>query len=202
MIPLLMMVGCAEYAMTGAKNELADGASFDDTAVSTDSGSPAEQLVPAYFAIRAELEVDAEGALTANSLTIEVVAEDGVELMCSFLPELSWQVQVAPATEPVYLWGRTPVDDTDACALLPDTLYLGIGELGPDARARLGAVGLDQAASALYGAYVQIPGGAIELFGYAGTAEGLSGSGEATAPPAPGIYSLQPLYLLALPAAD
>jgi hypothetical protein len=201
MIPLLMMVGCAEYVMTGAKNELADGASFDDTAA-LDSAAPGEQLVPGYFAIRAELEVKEDGSLVANSLSVEVVAEDGVELMCSFAPELSWQMQVAPATEPVYLWGRSPVDDTEACALLPDMIYLGIGELGPDARARLGAVGLDQAAAALYGAYVQIPGGAIELFGYAGTADAMGGTGEATPILAPGVYSLQPLYLLALPAAD
>lgn len=200
MVPLLIMVGCAEYAMTGAKNE-AGGVGLGDTAF-MDSAPPEEMLVPGYFALRAELEVDAEGVLTANSLTVEVVAEDGVELMCSFVPELSWQAQAAPATEPVYLWGRTTVDDTEACALLPDVISLGIGELGPDARARLGAVGLDQAAGALYGAYVQIPGGAVELFGYAGTTEGLSGMGEAGPTPAAGVYSLQPLYLLALPAAD
>ncbi len=201
MLPLLMMVGCAEYAVTGGKNETAGGVGLGDTAF-MDSAPPEETLVPGYFAIRAELAVDVEGALTANSLTVEVVAEDGVELMCSFVPELSWQAQTAPASEPVYLWGRTSVDDTEACALLPDVIYLGIGELGPDARARLGAVGLDQAGGALYGAYVQIPGGAIELFGYAGTADGLSGMGESGPTPAPGIYSLRPLYLLALPAAD
>jgi hypothetical protein len=201
MVTLLLLVGCAEYAVTGSENDLAEGTSFDDTA-SFDSAAPEEQLIPGYFALRAELEVNADAAISARSLTVEVVAEDGVELMCSFSPPLSWQELSAPNGEPVYLWGRTAVASMDACATMPDWLALGIGELGPDARARLGAVGLDQAAAALYGAYVQLPGGSVELFGYAGTADGLIGVGEAGTAPVAGVYSLQPLYLLALPAAD
>ncbi len=201
MVALLLLVGCAEYAMMGSKDGMPEGASFDDTAA-YDSAAPEEQLIPGYFALRAELEVDAAGALSARSLTVEVVAEDGVELMCSFSPTLSWQALTAPSGEPVYLWGRTAVASMDACATMPDWLAVGIGELGPDARARLGAVGLDQAAAALYGAYVQLPGGSVELFGYAGTSDGLVGIGEAGTTPVAGVYSLQPLYLLALPAAD
>lgn len=197
---LLGLTGCAEYALD-AENAMEAGTTYDDTA-NFDSGMQEDNLLPGYFAVRAELVVDELGETSVQSLRAEVVAEDGLELMCSFNLPVSWQNLSPPDGEPIFLWGRTDVDDSQACAELPSWLALGIGELGPDVRARLGAVGLDASAGALYGAYVQLPGGEVEIFGYAGTTDGIAGVGEAVEPPGPGLYSLQPLYLLPLPATD
>lgn len=194
----VLLIGCAEYSVDGAKN-LAAEASYDATST-MDSAASQEMPIPAYFALRGSLQVGETGPEAGGELGIEVVGDDLETVLCEV--PLSLRGMVGSGSDDVEMggWWTLEVQASETpCAVLPETLGLGVGVLTADVKARLGAVGREGQESSLFGAYVQVDSGDIFSFGYAGTGENLDQNAPATLPLLPGAYLLAPLYLLALP---
>lgn len=198
-----LLAACADYALEAGKRENAadDGGGDDDN----DSGSadtaeddtpPPDGWAPlATLAIVGGLP-SADGAV----VDVEFVSAEEDATSCTVTLDVAALTPdvAADATE-VWAWWEFDVVTADvACALLPATLGLGVGELLPDVRARLGADGYDDVADSLFGAYVRVDGGEVWTYGYAGTEADLAGDDLAAAPPPDGTYTLAPLYLLPL----
>ncbi len=201
---LLLSAGCADYALDNA--ELAPGNdtarvmdTFDTGEEDPDSGG--EPRSPAWYVVRAELAVE-NGAPSAQGaqVTLDVVDADLVRTDC--IVELATDGIVAgdaATDDSVPLWWELPVvPATETCALLPETLVIGLGAMVPDVRAQLGTVDHDDIAESLYAAFLLLDGDAA-AFGYAGTVTDLLGDDAATNPPPDGLYQLAPLYLVPLP---
>lgn len=190
----LALVGCSsdgslvDYAMEGGS--------------ATTSAPPEDEDVseafPAWYAIEAVLVV-AEGAPSAagSSVTVEVVDDTRSEVLCS--AEVAATSIIASSDGPLGVWWELDLADLDLCASPPPLEGVGIGELVPDVRARLGAVGLDEVADSVFGAWLQEEGGPPLSFGYAATDTDLTGDDVAELPPPDGSYSVRTLLLSALP---
>ncbi len=194
---LFLLLGCADYALSsGARGEADTGgdAAYDTAPESADSDAPAE---PDHWVLDGLLTL-AEGVPGAGELRVRTVraADDAAVCDAAYASDA---LVVATAPDPsVYAWWEGATATAPGCAGAPDTLDLGVGVLLPDLRARLGAVGLDAAGDAIYGAYVRDVDGVVRAFGAAGTEAALRGEGVATAPPPDGAYQLVPLYALAI----
>ncbi|MDP2307641.1 MAG: hypothetical protein Q8P18_16580 [Pseudomonadota bacterium] len=203
LLPLVLLVGCADYDLSAgdyAKDDTAGATDADDSAVD-DSADTEEATDPAWYVVRADLTV-AGGVATpdAASISVEIIDADLERISCvvAVSPDQVTAAEAEPDSETV--WWAVPVRSANApCATLPDTLLLGVGPLHPDARARLGSVGHDAIADSLFGAWLQADGGDITVFGYAGTASDLLGDDTAVLPPPDGLYRLAPLYVVPLP---
>jgi hypothetical protein len=201
---LPLLAACAGYDLSGKGDlESADTGADEER---DDTGPPPDDtsapLEPAWYSVRASLEI-LGGAASGQgaAVSIEVVDADLVRIDCVVTLTADSVRSDTPDTETGTLWWSMPVvpsDETPACAPLPSTLRLGVGPLHADARARLGAVSLDDVADSLYGAWIDT-GPEPAAFGYAGTSLDLAGDGPADLPPPDGRYTLAPLYLLALP---
>ncbi len=168
-------------------------------AVLEDTGEP---LQPAWWVVRAQLAVvDGAGSLQDAAVEVDIVDADLERIACSFALDTSTLTVGVPDDADVAVWWELGVVlPADACATLPGSLGLGIGTLLPDVRARLGSVGYAEVADSLYGAFVRAGDTPLAVYGYAGTTEDRAGAGEAEWPLPDGRYTLDPLYLLALPA--
>lgn len=190
---LFWLAGCEEYSVKG---NLADEALFLDSGGATepDTATTDGAPVPGWFALSASLPVEGGAAgAGVGTVRVEVVDTAGEEVLCGADLQAGWEGTTGAEEVPLW-WGLT-VEVGDLCAALPP-IRLGIGALLPDARARLGAVGLATDAP-VYGAYVAAGAGA-EIYGYAARPEDLEGSGEAVLPLPDGVYALAPLYLIPL----
>ena len=191
-IAVAALAGCEEYSVNNKALEAS--ADFDSGDESADTASTDSAPVPGWFAISATLSVElgAAGA-GVGTVRVDVVDTSGSAVLCGADLSAGWEGVEGEAA--AALWWTLTVDGADLCAALPE-LRLGIGALLPDARARLGAVGVPTGA-AVYGAYVDVGVGA-DIFGYAARPEDLAGEGEAVLPPPDGQYALEPLYLIPL----
>jgi hypothetical protein len=203
LLPLLLCLGaCSDNSIKGSFEPGADTAAGTDPA-DTDTGADTEDtgapIDPVWYTVRADLAVidgvaSGEGAV----LAIDVVDADLERTDCVVTLDTSGVVAGEATDDGVAAWWATPVTPVATpCARLPSTLVLGVGPLLPDIRARLGAVGQDDIADSLYGAYVQ-NGAGETTFGYAATDLDLTGDDLAAIPLPDGLYHLAPLYLLAL----
>lgn len=200
--------GCAAYDAAKAEDGSFDSASGATTDADS-SGSPTDTttsdtalpLSPAWYAVDATLTVLGGfpvGSPGAVSLT--VVDADLARVACTVPLDTSALGAGPPGTSTVWLWWTLPVTPVEeSCASLPETISLGLGELVPDVRAELGAVGLDQASDALYGAYLLADGASNVTFGVGATEAGFDGEGAAGQPVPDGTYTLQTLFLVPLP---
>lgn len=197
---LVGLAGCADYKV-GAMEDNASAPIDDDTGDSSDADT-APEPVPTWYVVRAELTILGGLAVADGAaVQIDVVDADLERIDCTFaLPVTDLRVPAAPPAE-AGVWWELPVEaPEDACARLPGTLTLGVSELHPDVRARLGTVNLDDVADSLYGAWILVEGATEpSVYGYAGTAVDLAGDDVAALPPPDGTYTLAPLYLLELP---
>lgn len=207
MRPLLlcMLASCYADSALSKGGDTAGGATdtggYTDGDSALDSADTGETLLPVWYTVSARLTV-AGGAAVADAaeVTVIVVAEDAVTTVCEVPLDTQALAVAASPVDEVSWWWELPVTPlASACAELPATLGLGIGELGADALARLGTVGLDDVASSLFGAYLREGEGDVYIYGWAGTEGDLMGDTTAKLPPPDGEYTLSPLYLLALP---
>lgn len=199
---LVALSGCA------ADNSLAKGApdSFTGTDYTDTGGSvgdSADAPQPAWFAPRAVVEV-AGGVPALTQLSLAIVDADLQTVICTIVVPADAGVAGTSPDPAASLWldVTVPASATD-CTPPPATLGLGIGELPGDVRAQLGPSGLGGAEGSLYGAYARaLDDDTVEVsaFGYAGTPEDLAGQGTGALPPPDGTYTLNPLFLLRLPA--
>lgn len=202
---LLPLAACyADSALT--KEGDTSGASSDtggndgeDSAL--DTGDTGEVLVPAWYTVSARLTVVGGVASTkAAEVTAVIVAEDQVTAACEVpLDVAGLTVGKSPIPEVAYWWELEITPAKAPCATLPASIEFGLGEMGADVLARLGAEGLDDVAGSLYGAYLREPESEVYIYGWAGTDSDLAGDTAATFPPPDGVYTLAPLYLLRLP---
>ncbi|MES2642052.1 MAG: hypothetical protein V4850_21390 [Myxococcota bacterium] len=203
-LSFFLLFGCAEYDL-GVNAEAGDDTgryATPDTALedTSDSALPAD---PAWYVVRADLSVvGGVASPEAATVAIDVIDADLERVNCVVDLAADLVTGATAETEPDSdaVWWDVPVrSDAAPCAILPDTLQLGVGALHPDVRARLGAVGHDDIADSLYGAWLRADGGAVTVYGYAGTATDLFGDDVAVLPPPDGLYRLAPLYVVALP---
>lgn len=196
---VLSLSGCAEYKFAADEAKASGFTDSSATGGSDDTGAVDDLATPGWFAISAQLAVQDGLALSGSgSVHVEIVAEDGAEVLCEASLLGDWSG--AGGDEDVALWWSFATQDAVLCAELPQ-IHLGIGPLLPDIRARLGAAGMDGVSASLYGAYVSTASGAPsapDTFGYAARPEDLDGSGTGALPLADGTYTLTPLYLIAL----
>lgn len=180
------------FADDSDEGDSGGGGEIDDTA---------DSLPPEWITFTARLTV-AKGAAVPDGAEVGLVAvaADRASVVCE-VPLTPTAVEVpAPDESTVALWWAFSVEAPDtACVPVPTNLAFGVGELGPDARAQLGAVGMDAVADSLYGAYVQVDGSDVYLYGWAGTESDAAGDDPASFPAPDGVYLLSPLFLLALP---
>lgn len=207
-IPLLALGACADYALeskvsgdNAAPEDGTDDADVQDTGTIEDTGGGADTPVPDGWVVEAQLAL-AGGVPVADGATIRVdfveAGDDAVACTVEIDP-----TGVAGAASPdasIWAWWEVVVvPEGSTCSALPETIGLGVGELHPDARARLGAAGRDDVADSLFGAYVRVNDGPLWVYGYAGTEGDLAGDDVAADPPPDGVYALLPLYVLPLP---
>ncbi len=205
---LSLVAGCSNAASpenSGAADSASGvttttGTDDSDTATSSDTAAPAE---PAWYAVDAEMSVVGGFAVpTPASVSLTVVDADLERVLCEVPLDVAGMSAGAAPVSGVWLWWSLPVEPVESsCATLPATLALGIGELVPDVRAQLGAVGLDGAGGSIYGAFVAADDLPTVSFGVAGTDEGYAGEGSATEPVADGTYTMRTLFLVPLPLA-
>jgi len=200
----LLLAGCSS-AYDMAKG---DEASFEDTAVGGGTDSDTGDLdsvpviEPAWYVVRASLSVlDGVASAVDSAVTLEVIDADLARIDCTVALGTDGLLAGEVDGELGVVWWYVPVEPVEPpCAPLPAALSLGVGTLHPDARARLGAVGYDGVADSLYGAWIREEDGGPSVYGYAGTAADLTGDDAAVFPPPDGLYSLAPLYVIALPS--
>lgn len=192
--------GCADNALVKAPTATAAGGDSGGTSTSqTDTAVSA----PAWYALRGTLVV-AGGLPVAegSALEVEIVDADLTTVSCSAQVEAAAIVPVADNSGPLAAWWVADLSALELCAAVPTSIGVGIGELVPDVRARLGSVGLDDVADALFGAWSAEGGGAPLSFGYAATEADLTGDDVAALPAPDGVYGVESLYLSALPEED
>lgn len=199
MLVLALLSGCASYELS-KEGGMPDGVSVSQTTTDDTAGDAAEPR-PAWFAVWAQVEVDENGPKSGvGAVELEIVADDAATSLYTVSLDVSGLEAARDASGDVSDWWTLPVQPEDVPeAILPESIGLGIGILGPDVIARLGAAGLADATEHLYGAYVQVDGGEVATFGYGASEANLDGSLNADIPPPAGVYELSPLYLLALP---
>lgn len=208
MLILLLSACSADLALgqeNGSPADTASGTTTDSGATTTATDSDetgTEDLVePGWFAVDATVTI-AEGAPVAApaAVTLTVVGTDTQTQLCELtLPSDA----LSPGTPPdasLWAWWTLPVLASDACAVLPDTVGLGLGPMVADLRAALGSSGLDGVADSLYGAYVSPNGAGPWAFGVGGTTTDFEGDDAAAAPLPDGSYQITTLYLVALPS--
>jgi hypothetical protein len=199
MMPLLLLVACADYSLSkgdAAAYETADTAAAD-TAV--DEGDTAEVVVPDHWTPRGRLSiVDGAAVPDGAELFVDTVRVSDGAVVCAAPYDTGLLIAATPPDPSLYQWWSGAVAAPDGCEGAPGTLSVGIGPLLPDLRARLGALGLEAAADALYGAYVSTGGTTVWAFGAAGTEAAYAGEGVADSPPDDGAYVMVPLYAVAL----
>ncbi len=199
---LLLLAACG-----GGENALkaSDSAGDVEDTAGPDTGETDadEEMVATWFTVRAEAEV-AAGVPVLTDLTFIVVDQDAFTVVCEIAGDPTMAVAVTSPDPAVAWWISVPVLVNEAdCAMLPPSLGLGIGELPIEVRAQLGPAGLSSVAASLFGAFGRAPddsGSSVAAFGYAGTSLDLAGDDVATLPPPDGLYVLNPLFLLPLPA--
>lgn len=207
---LLGFGGCASFENINADGAPESSGAADtatataptDTTENNDTTDTDRDPEPAWFALRAVVSVlGGVPVATPAEAELTVVDADLETVICTVPLDVGGLVGgPASVTEGVHLWWTLPVTPKDTgCAPLPATVRVGVGELVPDLRAQLGAVGLDDASAALYGAFAEVDAGGVSAFGVAGTAGGFDGEGAATVPVPDGAYTVQPLFLLPLP---
>lgn len=198
------LAGCADYALENKSSEDAESDEGGDVGDSDDADTGLEEPVPDGWFPDATYGL-AAGVPVADGASLSVVYADSTsgDIACSAALDPAGLVAGESPDEAIWAWWEGPVTTLDsACEGLPDTLGLGIGELHPDVRARVGADGLDDVADSLFGAYVRVNGEDLWAFGYAGTAADLAGDDPAASPPPDGTYTLTALYLLPLLDAE
>lgn len=209
LLPLLGLGACADYALEATKADDRDAAGNDDdedveiqdTGGAADTGTDGDEPVPDGWIVQAVLGL-AGGVPVADgaSVRLDFVEAGDQAVACAVGLDPTGVAGAASPDPAIWAWWEVDVVPEDpACSALPDTLGLGVGELHPDARARLGAAGRDDVAASLYGAYVQVNDGPLWVYGYAGTDADLAGDDAAADPPPDGLYALLPLYVLPLP---
>lgn len=199
------LAGCSAYDLsdqapnddTGAYG--APGGDTADTATDDLDTGGGDERPPDGWVVHARLSV-VGGVAVADGADVRVVFVRGEgDVVCNVPLDPTGVVPEASPEDTVAAWWTVDVVPTvDPCAELPGTLGLGVGDLHASARARLGAVGLDEVADSLFGAYAQADGGPVYVLGYAGTEGDLAGDDAAVAPPPDGTYTLAPLYVLPL----
>lgn len=197
---LLTAFACADYAVTDKNN-----GAYDTAQAGTDSGggdtegdTGVAEPVPAWWSLAATVTV-AGGSPDATTavVTLPVVDVDGETVDCTPVLDATGLVEAASPDLAIAEWWTMPVVVAgESCATLPTELAFGIGQLDAEVRARLGQVGLDDSADALYGTYLQADGGTVYTVGYATAA---SSSGVAVEPPPDDTYTLVSLFLMPLP---
>lgn len=198
---LLSFGACEDYALD-AGNPGAEMRAMDSGTPEADATDTGEVLLPAWWAVHAQLTVfQGVASIQDAAVEVEIVDADLERIACSFALDTTTLAVGTPDDADVAVWWDLGVAaPADACATLPASLGLGIGRLLPDARARLGSVGNAAVADSLYGAFVRAGDSPLAVYGYAGTAANRAGAGQAEWPLPDGLYTLEPLYLLALPA--
>ncbi len=199
-----LLLACADASKfaTGATPPADTGDQAADAATDTggataDSGLP---LDPRHWLVEGTLVVGADELLDvdASALALALVDADAGAIACAAPLDLAGALPraEAPDTESTWLGWSGLVPGELACGEAPvPSLALGLGPLPVEVQARLGDVGLDAAADALYGAWVQVPGGIATTFGVAGTEAAYTGTGQVTTPVPPGTYTVRALYL-------
>ncbi|MDP2312468.1 MAG: hypothetical protein Q8P41_06145 [Pseudomonadota bacterium] len=201
LLALAVFGGCsADYDLSGKTDGAASDTAgeADDTGLPEDTGLPTD---PAYYVVRADLAVVDNVASAQDAVvSIEVIDADLRRVDCVADVAAEFVTPGVADTDANLVWWEVSVRVSAApCATLPSTLSLGVGELHPDARARLGTVNHDDIADSLYGAWLRADGGDPSVYGYAGTDDDLAGDDEALLPAPDGLYRLAPLYVVPLP---
>ncbi len=201
LVLLLAVAACAEFDVASTK----DGSGSSDTASSdggdadadADADDTNEAFEAAAFSVAATLPVRGGEAVADGGSVWFVLASSSTErLDCAALDATSLAAAEPPTSSIYAYWTLTVPADTgcEGDPVLPATLGLGIGELDPEVRARLGTVDRDGEADMLWGAWVVADGGAPFGFGYAEAGGGvLAGD-----PPPDGDYALEPLLIMRL----
>ncbi len=202
----LVLLACADASSlaTGDIPPADTGERSTDAATDTgggaaDSGIP---LDPQHWLVQGTLVVGTDESLdvAASALELALVDASAGAIACATPLDLAGALPRvdAPDTDATWLGWTGLVPGTPTCGESPvASLALGLGPLPVEVRARLGDVGLDAAADALYGAWVQVPGGLPATYGVAGTDTAYGGAGLATTPVPTGAYAVQAVYLFA-----
>lgn len=210
-LPLLLLLGCSPGVFDGAMDEGDDTAGASDSGFDTaesgaDTADSDGQLLPTWYTVDGLLPVTGGAAVTKGAeLSFVVVDVDAETTVCEVPLDLTGLEVATPPVDGVQLWWELPtVAFGDTCAEgLPGSLGVGIGEMGADVLAELGAAGLESDAEVLYGAYVQAGEGPVYIYGWAAPGDPYSDAElpPVSDPPLDGLYELGPLYLLRLSAA-
>lgn len=177
--------GCAESSLDNKGGTGFDSGFFDTGGYDTGDGE-SDSATPVWWRLGATLlledgDIDDE----ESTLDLSLSAEDGVLICEEELPLVRSTFSSGTPDEVVLAWWRmTTSEPTGACAEwatpLPDTIYLGIGELHPDILASLDLLGLASVSDSLNGAYVSLDGGeTVYVYGVAGSAAAFSGESPA-----------------------
>lgn len=201
---LLFLTACSENGLFADGAESGDDANTTEVADSGSDSSDTSDLGPAvWYTFAATLPL-VEGAASLDGATGRLVLAGG-ELDrrdCAPLASTAITVGTVPSVEEtLFAWWQFELGDLGECATdgLPARLGVGIGELDPEVRARLGTIDREDDADRLYGAWLSNDDGAsVFPFGFAD-----AGSADAaTAPPPDGTYELTPLLLVAVPSGE
>jgi hypothetical protein len=201
-----LLVGCSEEIFLGVGAEEDAGA---DTVRETDTdGSEVDTAddsagPPVWYSFAAELRVEAGAASTDGAEGHVVLATAELERVdCESLPNDAVSVGTLPAVDvELYTWWEFDLAELGDCEVsgLPARLGVGIGDLHPEIRARLGTVDREADAEFLYGAWLSADDGdTVFPFGFADA--GLDTAADVA--PTDGDFDLEPLLLLALPPAE
>ncbi|MFZ5482066.1 MAG: hypothetical protein ACOZNI_35220 [Myxococcota bacterium] len=203
LLPFLLCAACADYALESSKDAGGDTASGAPDSDVDDTGTYTDPFEPDGWILRADLAVvGGVPAVEGATAAIDVVDTVAGGVACTIELDTTGLAAGEPPDEVVWAWWTlavVPATDEPCVEPLPATLGLGVGALDGDVRAGLGAVGHDDVADSLYGAYLTVDDGTLWVFGYAGTDAGLAGETPASNPPGDGTYHLAPLYVLGLP---
>lgn len=203
-LSLMLLGACSnDGSLFGPTSDASDSAGAEAQDTGSDSTDTADAGPPAWFTFAGRLPMVSGAAEVEGAEGRLVLAGSELDRRdCAPILASAITTDVNPAVEAsLYAWWQFDLSDLGDCAAegLPARLGVGIGELHPEVRARLGTVDREDDADALYGAWLSDDeGSTVFAFGYAdaGSEE------EASAPPPDGLYELVPLLLLPLPPQD
>jgi len=202
LIPFLLALACSDSRIGKGTADMDEDNADDTGSDPTDTGDDGG-VVPTWWTLSARVEVrDAAPALDGVEVRLQVLDGNSTDTLCETTLDTTEVLAGVPPDDTIGWWWELDVQPDDGCddvaAALPTHLGVGIGELVPDVRARLGSVALDPVADSLYGAYVQADADTVYTFGWAGTDADIAGDDIAQQPPPDGQYRVEPLFLLAL----
>lgn len=197
-----VLLACADSSLAlksaGVATE-GDESSYDD-ALDTAGEAAGADVAPTHWTLRGDLVVNA-GVVDRFASTLALLVVDPSTQAISCEVTVAVEGATLAEREPFAPWWTGLTTGTDACAAVPTSMSVGAGPLQAELRARLEGAGLGDAPDPR-GAYVEVAGGEILGLGAFTHVEFDTVDTAAPADARDGIWTLTPLFAVAIDVAE